>query len=70
MMLADQDDRTRLRPILAFARVDGKTHFVSRRELVEAFALDRIAMEVDFRSVACVDEAIAICPAECISWKD
>src|ERR1019366_9231346 len=60
MVLSDQNDCARLRPLLTLAGVHGETHFVSRCEFVETFVLNRIAMEVDFRTVACVDETIAL----------
>ena len=60
MVLSDRNDRARLRPLLAFARVDGETHLISHRELVEDLAGNCIAMEVDFRTIARIDEAIAL----------
>src|SRR6185437_4564003 len=60
MMLSDRNDGERLRPLLAFARVDGETHFVSHSEFVETLNCDRIAMEVDFRTIARFDEAIVL----------
>ena len=60
MVLSDRNDRARLRPLLAFARMHGETHLISHRELVEALVGNRIAMEVDFRTIARIDEAITL----------
>src|SRR5579864_3000258 len=60
MMLSDRNDRERLRPLLAFARVDGETHLVSHSEFAETLICDRIAVEVDFRTIARIDEAIVL----------
>jgi vacuolar iron transporter family protein len=60
MVLSDRNDGARLRALLAFARMHGETHLISRRELVEALVGNRIAMEVDFRTIARIDEPIAL----------
>jgi hypothetical protein len=58
MVLSDRNDRARLRPF-AFARVDGE-RTSSPPRAVEDLAGNCIAMEVDFRTIARIDEAIAL----------
>src|SRR5512143_878151 len=60
MMLSDQNNYTCLGTFLALTRMHGETHFVPRREPVEALVSNRIAMEIDFRTITCFDETIAL----------
>jgi hypothetical protein len=58
-MLSDWNDSARL-GFLAFACVYGETHLVSHGELVETIVCHRIAMDVDFRAIARLDETKAL----------
>jgi len=59
-MLSDGNDGARLRPFIPFAWVHGETHLVSHNEFVETVVWNRIAMEVNFRAIALVEEPIIL----------
>jgi hypothetical protein len=59
-MLADRNDRARLRLLLAFARVSRESNLVSDSQSLEALMGEGISMEVDLRAIACIDEAILL----------